>query len=260
MFPTAIKNICVRIADQPHTTQHDTLLYIQTPLQSMEEPRPRRTPRHAQLPTPPESTAHLRHCKANRTQPRFDRQQMQPPFHPQQPYPQIQPQFHLPHPPFHPHYWPLPHLLPSVSGSRPCDQPPQPSTEDQRTEEQPFQLTEEQLQKIWASDKNENAFGDISVILAADVKPPARQSSGAAGLDIFMPKSFVIQPGQQMVVSTGLQVSPPKSHYIDIRSRSSAQARGLICSGIHPFHFFSLTVVAAENKYKNGNQHSYLSP
>lgn len=47
-----------------------------------------------------------------------------------------------------------------------------------------------------------------------------------------MPKSFVIQPGQQMVVSTGLQVSPPKSHYIDIRSRSSAQARGLICSGV----------------------------
>lgn len=59
---------------------------------------------------------------------------------------------------------------------------------------------------------------------------PKRNSREAAGWDIYIPaeKEFVVAPGKQIVVNTGLSVEIPQGYYLALVPRSSIGRKGLI--------------------------------
>jgi dUTP pyrophosphatase len=57
-------------------------------------------------------------------------------------------------------------------------------------------------------------------LLNEHAKPPVRSSEHAAGYDIHCDANFTIQPGQQLLVSTGVKMEIPSGFYGQILPRS----------------------------------------
>jgi dUTP pyrophosphatase len=71
---------------------------------------------------------------------------------------------------------------------------------------------------------------DISIRrLRPDVELPRYQSDGAAGFDLAASDDVVVQPGQVVLVPTGLVIQAPPGHFLAIVARSSTpMKRGLM--------------------------------
>ena len=65
--------------------------------------------------------------------------------------------------------------------------------------------------------------------LRPDVELPRYQSDGAAGFDLAASDDVVVQPGQVVLVPTGLVIQAPPGHFLAIVARSSTpMKRGLM--------------------------------
>lgn len=60
-----------------------------------------------------------------------------------------------------------------------------------------------------------------------------RDDSADAGYDIFMPDSenYCINPGETLVINTGLKLILPKDHYMQLATRSSTASLGVFVQG-----------------------------
>ena len=72
------------------------------------------------------------------------------------------------------------------------------------------------------------------------IKPPTYANDGDAGLDIYSPKEYTINPGETIIIPTGIRMAIPKGYAILIQPRSGQSAKtklriantpGLIDSG-----------------------------
>ena len=65
--------------------------------------------------------------------------------------------------------------------------------------------------------------------LRPDVELPRYQTAGAAGFDLAASEDVVVQPGQVVLVPTGLVIQAPAGHFLAIVARSSTpMKRGLM--------------------------------
>jgi dUTP pyrophosphatase len=65
--------------------------------------------------------------------------------------------------------------------------------------------------------------------LRSDVELPRYQTPGAAGFDLAASDDVVVQPGQVVLVPTGLVIQAPPGHFLAIVARSSTpMKRGLM--------------------------------
>jgi dUTP pyrophosphatase len=65
--------------------------------------------------------------------------------------------------------------------------------------------------------------------LHSHVQLPRYQSDGAAGFDLAASEEIVVQPGQVVLVPTGLVIQAPPGHFLAIVARSSTpMKRGLM--------------------------------
>ena len=65
--------------------------------------------------------------------------------------------------------------------------------------------------------------------LHSHVQLPRYQSDGAAGFDLAASEDVVVQPGQVVLVPTGLVIQAPPGHFLAIVARSSTpMKRGLM--------------------------------
>lgn len=67
----------------------------------------------------------------------------------------------------------------------------------------------------------------IKIKLEDGAKVPMRSTDGAAAWDLFSGYKFpvVINPGQTVVIPTGVRVQLPKGHYWDLRVRSGLSTK-----------------------------------
>lgn len=81
---------------------------------------------------------------------------------------------------------------------------------------------------------------EIPCEVAEEVELPAYANEGDAGLDIYSPKEYTINPGETIIIPTGIKVAIPKGYAILIQPRSGqsvktklriANTPGLIDSG-----------------------------
>ena len=81
---------------------------------------------------------------------------------------------------------------------------------------------------------------EIPCEVIGETKPPAYANEGDAGLDIYSPKEYTINPGETVIIPTGIKVAIPKGYAILIQPRSGqsvktklriANTPGLIDSG-----------------------------
>lgn len=61
-----------------------------------------------------------------------------------------------------------------------------------------------------------------------DVMLPMRGSASAAGLDLYAPHSFRLEPGKQTLVRTGMGFEIPDGWYGQIQGRSSLNKREIL--------------------------------
>lgn len=72
----------------------------------------------------------------------------------------------------------------------------------------------EKVSKVqWDKDCNFNCEID-------DVKLPSRATSRSAGYDFYSPLEFVLYPGEEIKIPTGIKVYMPNNEFLDIRPRS----------------------------------------
>jgi dUTP pyrophosphatase len=65
--------------------------------------------------------------------------------------------------------------------------------------------------------------------LRADIELPRYQTPGAAGFDLAASEDVIVQPGQVVLVPTGLVIQAPPGHFLAIVARSSTpMKRGLM--------------------------------
>jgi dUTP pyrophosphatase len=65
--------------------------------------------------------------------------------------------------------------------------------------------------------------------LRNDIELPSYQTPGAAGFDLAASEDVVVQPGQVVLVPTGLVIQAPPGHFLAIVARSSTpMKRGLM--------------------------------
>ena len=65
--------------------------------------------------------------------------------------------------------------------------------------------------------------------LRSDIELPRYQTAGAAGFDLAASEDVVVQPGQVVLVPTGLVIQAPPGHFLAIVARSSTpMKRGLM--------------------------------
>lgn len=62
-------------------------------------------------------------------------------------------------------------------------------------------------------------------LLRPGIQPPAYKHPGDAGLDIFSPESFVLQPGERRMVPTGWSLALPEGYVSLIWDRSGIAAK-----------------------------------
>jgi dUTP pyrophosphatase len=65
----------------------------------------------------------------------------------------------------------------------------------------------------------------ISPETDADLPLPSYESSGAAGADLCSSKEYTLQPGQRVLIQTGLAISLPEGYEGQIRPRSGLAFR-----------------------------------
>lgn len=65
----------------------------------------------------------------------------------------------------------------------------------------------------------------IKFINYGQVKNPQFSTDGSVGLDIFLPSEFVIEPGKNKIIPTGLYFNIPKGYYFEVKNRSSIAAK-----------------------------------
>lgn len=101
----------------------------------------------------------------------------------------------------------------------------------------------------------ERVFGKMQVRFAKlrdDAIIPRQQTDGSAGFDLHAVDAEIVQPGEVLVVHTGIAVELPDDHEGQIRPRSSttidyltvpnspgtidADYRGEVCVIVHNFH------------------------
>lgn len=63
--------------------------------------------------------------------------------------------------------------------------------------------------------------------LTRDAELPARQTSGAAGYDLYASASVSILPGKRALVPTGIAIALPEGHYGRVAPRSSLAVKGI---------------------------------
>lgn len=71
----------------------------------------------------------------------------------------------------------------------------------------------------------------VEILNRSEHSLPAYETAGAAGMDLkaYVPVSFNLQPGQRILVPTGVFVAIPEGYEIQIRSRSGmAYKHGVI--------------------------------
>jgi dUTP pyrophosphatase len=68
---------------------------------------------------------------------------------------------------------------------------------------------------------------NIKIKLSEGAKMPLRSTDGAAGWDLFahIEKPFILQPGNSVVISTGIAIALPNNHYWDLRVRSGLSTK-----------------------------------
>ena len=64
-----------------------------------------------------------------------------------------------------------------------------------------------------------------------NLSPPKRSTSGSAGLDLFIPQSIKLAPGEIKVVDHKIKFIFPLHHFGLLVARSSAAASGLCVTG-----------------------------
>jgi dUTP pyrophosphatase len=63
--------------------------------------------------------------------------------------------------------------------------------------------------------------------LKEGIKLPEYKTAGSAGMDLYTPEEFVLEPGQILKVPLGFSVEVPEGYEMQIRSRSSMAAAGV---------------------------------
>ena len=82
------------------------------------------------------------------------------------------------------------------------------------------------VRRIWSRQE------DLKVkILDAHAEVPVRGSDHAAGYDLVTCRDFIVEPGESVLVPTGLAVQIPRGHYGRIAARSSLRVRGVDIGG-----------------------------
>ena len=82
------------------------------------------------------------------------------------------------------------------------------------------------VRRIWTRQD------DLKVkILDAHAEAPVRGSDHAAGYDLVTCRDFVVEPGESVLVPTGIALQIPRGHYGRIAARSSLAVRGVDIGG-----------------------------
>ena len=82
------------------------------------------------------------------------------------------------------------------------------------------------VRRIWTRQD------DLKVkILDAHAEAPVRGSDHAAGYDLTTCRDFVVEPGESVLVPTGVALQIPRGHYGRIAARSSLAVRGVDIGG-----------------------------
>ena len=74
---------------------------------------------------------------------------------------------------------------------------------------------------------------EIPCEIAEGIELPAYANEGDAGLDIYSPKEYTINPGETQIIPTGIKVAIPKGYAILIQPRSGQSVKPIIDSILH---------------------------